>query len=571
MRVKPLLSKINPSTFIEDYLQAHGIKQVNQYLDPKEGCLDNPRFYPNMEQGVTLLKQAIDDDWKIGLEVDVDVDGNCSATLIRQFLNKQYNIDPIVYIRKGKAHGLRANATEDTVQQIVADKIQLLIVPDAGTNDKSEAKKLLGNGCKVLCLDHHEQSVDNPYAVIVNHHLLDEWKGLETDNIYHWFDKAKAEEPLENLNPLNYNLSGTGVTAKFLEYYCQKYGLFIPYMDDLVAMSIISDSCDITSMENRYYVYHGLRNVQNPLIQAMLPSAVNRYGLTPTGYSWAMIPLINAVCREEETVNKYKIFNAFSEHGDIEEALKICRSAHRKQSEIVKQAVEEIEPSLDTEHKVIVGFADKKLANQVGLIANKFQSKYHKPVILLREADSTTWSGSLRSPVGLREEINNSNLANALGHSMACGVLVHKSNLDRLINYLDNLDVPTAPEIDVAGCISPKQINNKLCKACEDNGELWGQGLREPSFYINVEIDETNVQVFEKRTTTVKITVNGVDFLLFMATSEQVADLTRKGKKNLSLIVTLFTNTWNAVTSPQAKIKQMEIGEVEDKGWEDDF
>ena len=573
MRVKPLLSKINPDTFIEDYLQAHGVEQTGLYLNPEEGCLDNPRFYPNMDKGAELLKQAVDNDWQIGLEVDIDVDGNCSATIVRQFLNKQYNIDPIVYIHKGKAHGLRANTNEDIVQQIIADKIQLLIVPDAGMNDKSEAKNLLDNGCKILCLDHHEQSVDNPYAVIVNHHLLDEWKGLETGNIYHWFDKAQAEEPLENLNPLNYNLSGTGVTAKFIEYYCQKYSLFIPYMDDLIAMSIISDSCDITSMENRYYVHNGLHKIQNPMIQAMLPSAVKRYGLTPTGYSWGMIPLINAVCREEETDNKHKIFDSFSGHGDIEEALKLCRSAHRRQSEVVKQAVEEIEPSLDTEHKVIIGFANKSLTNQVGLIANKFQSKYHKPVILLREADSTTWSGSLRSPVGLREEINSSNLANALGHSMACGVLVHKSNLNRLINYLDSLDIPANPEIEVAGYIVPKQINNKLCKACEDNAELWGHGLREPTFYINTEIDETNVQVFEKRTTTIKITVNAVDFLLFMATPEQVDKLTQKGKKSLSLIVTLSTNEWNGVVKPQGKIKQFEVGKAEDKNesWKDDF
>ncbi len=70
MRVKPLLSKINPSTFIEDYLQAHGIKQTGLYLNPEEGCLDNPRFYPNMDKGAELLKQAVDDDWKIGLLVD---------------------------------------------------------------------------------------------------------------------------------------------------------------------------------------------------------------------------------------------------------------------------------------------------------------------------------------------------------------------------------------------------------------------------------------------------------------------------------------------------------------------
>lgn len=543
MRVKPLLSKINPETFIEDYLRSHGISNTDLYLSPDESCLDNPRFYPNMYEGSLLLEQAIHNNWRIGLLVDVDCDGMCSATLMRQLLNS-FDIDPTVYIRKGKAHGLRASKDEDIVPVISDDEIQLLIVPDAGSNDAKECQDLLMHKCHTLVLDHHKIEQDNPWAVVINHHL---GEGLNTA------------------------LSGTGVTAKFIQYYCQTHCLPILYMDDLVAMSIISDSCDLVRLENRFYVHEGLHNVQNSLIQAMQPLAIKRYGLTPAGYSWGMIPLVNAVCREEETDEKYKLFDAFSGHGDIEETLKMCRVAHSRQTKTVAKATEEIEPTLDLEHKVIIGFCDVGLANQIGLIANKFQSRYNKPTILLREASSTTLSGSLRSPIDLTDVVNESGLAKAMGHNQAAGVLVKKANLKRLIAYLDKADFPLEPEIDVAGYIAPKQINNKLCKVCEDNAELWGHGVPEPTFYINAEIDETNVQVFEKRTTTVKITVNGVDFLLFMATPGQVANLTRKGKKNLSLIVTLSTNTWNDVTSPQGKIKQYEVKDVEDKDWKDDF
>ena len=154
MRVKPLLSKINPSTFIKDYLQAHGIEQTGLYLNPEEGCLDNPRFYPNMAKGAELLKQAVDNDWSIGLLVDVDCDGMCSATIVRQFLNTQYNIDPIIYIRKGKAHGLRKSASDDVVPKIIEDRCQLLIVPDAGSNDANECQDLLMHRCHTLVLDH---------------------------------------------------------------------------------------------------------------------------------------------------------------------------------------------------------------------------------------------------------------------------------------------------------------------------------------------------------------------------------------------------------------------------------
>lgn len=545
MRVKALLDKIDSDRFIEDYLSAKGIKDVGAYLAPTSELLDKPEAYPSMAQGEMLLNKAIHNDWRIGLLVDVDCDGFCSATLIRQFLN-QFDIEPTIYIRKGKAHGLRKSATEDIIPIIIDDGIQLLIVPDSGSNDAPECKELLSNGCQVLVLDHHKIEVDNPYAVVINHHL---GKGLNTA------------------------LSGTGVTAKFIEYCCNVWALKPPYMDDLISLSTISDSCDLTALENRYYVHKGLGLSDNAMLNALFPGMVKRYGYTPKGYSWAIAPLINAVCREEETEDKYKLFDAFSGHGDIEAALKMCRAAHRAQTETVKQAVEDIEPTLDLNHKVIIGFADAGLVNQIGLIANKFQSKYNKPTILLRQANATLWSGSLRSPVDLTDIINESGIAKALGHSQAAGVLVKKANLKRLIDYLDKADFPLEPEIEVAGCISPKQINNKLCKACENNGELWGQGLREPVFYINANIDESNVQIFEKKTTTVKITIDNIAFLLFMAKQEDVDTLTRKGRKSLSLIVTLSTNTWNDVTSPQGKIVKYEIEDVEDKGesWEDDF
>ena len=61
-----------------------------------------------------------------------------------------------------------------------------------------------------------------------------------------------------------------------------------------------------------------------------------------------------------------------------------------------------------------------------------------------------------------------------------------------------------------------------------------------------------------------------------MATLEQAGKLAQKGKKSLSLIVTLSTNEWNGVVKPQGKIKQFEVGKVEDKdeseeSWMDDF
>ena len=547
LKVKPLLNKVNKNKFIQEYLKALGVEDINLYLNPDSSCLDDVKSYPNMEKAANLLFKATTDKYKIGLLVDVDCDGMCSATIVRTFLNTYYDIDPVIYIRQGKAHGLRASASEDIVEQIKADGIQLMIIPDAGTNDAPECHDLKAHGCDTLILDHHKVEVDNPDAVIVNHHLG---------------------------NGLNTALSGTGVTAKFIQYYCEYYHVDAPYMDDLVAMSIFSDSCSLIPLENRCYADVGMHRVENDMIKAMLPLA-NRYGVNPTGYSWAMIPLINAICRQEKIDDKRKLFDAMSGHGDIDEAIKMCKAAHRLQADEVKQIMEEVEPTLDLNHKVIVGYAKPQDANLIGLVANKFMSKYHKPIILLRPMNTTTWSGSFRSPVPLNEIINNSGYGKALGHDFAAGVYVKKADLPKLIDYLDTIDFPDEPEINVTACLNASDVNVKMCQMCEDNKELYGTGVPEPTFFFQGVIYPENVQMFKKRTTTIKVTLDGMDFLMFMANQDQIDDFTFSGPKLVNIVATLSTNTWNNVTTKQGKIKNYSLDKVEteafNEDWEDDF
>ena len=547
LKVKPLLNKVNKNKFIQEYLKALGVEDINLYLNPNSSCLDDAKFYPNMEKAANLLFKATTNKYKIGLLVDVDCDGMCSATIVRTFLNTYYDIDPVIYIRQGKAHGLRASASEDIVEQIKADDIQLMIIPDAGTNDAPECHDLKAHGCDTLILDHHKVEINNPDAVIVNHHLN---------------------------NGLNTALSGTGVTAKFIQYYCEYYHVDAPYMDDLVAMSIFSDSCSLLPLENRCYADIGMNRVENDMIKAMLPLA-NRYGVNPTGYSWAMIPLINAICRQEKIDDKRRLFDAMSGHGDIDEAIKMCKAAHRLQADEVKQIMEEVEPTLDLNHKVVVGYAKPQDANLIGLVANKFMSKYHKPIILLRPMNTTTWSGSFRSPVPLNEIINNSGYGRALGHDFAAGVYVKKADLPKLIDYLDTIDFPDEPEINVTACLNASDVNVKMCQMCEDNKELYGTGVPEPTFFFQGIIYPENVQMFKKRTTTIKVTLDGMDFLMFMANQDQIDDFTFSGPKLVNIVATLSTNTWNNATSKQGKIKNYSLDKVEaevfNEDWEDDF
>lgn len=295
---------------------------------------------------------------------------------------------------------------------------------------------------------------------------------------------------------------------------------------------------------------------------------------TPTNIAWNISPKVNAVFRNGTKDDKITLLQGFVGDVEPEQALKVATRCHRRQTEEVKAIFDECDKNCIEHKNSVVAFIDNQCKEYAGLIAAKFMSKYNKVAFVLRKPDPTSIFGSFRSPVDVLTLINSSGLANVKGHESAAGFMCKASNLERFFDWFDNQNISElSGEIPVTAILTPKQITNKLCKACKDYKDIWGHGVPEPTFYINADIDETNVQVFEKRTATVKITVNGVDFLLFMAIPEQVDELTRKGKKNLSLIVTLSTNEWNGVVKPQGKIKQFEVGKVEnkEKSWEDDF
>lgn len=70
MKVKPLLQSVNENNFLNQYLTACGVNDVDQYLKADLSLLENPWSYPNMREGVDRLKQAIDNNEKIGILVD---------------------------------------------------------------------------------------------------------------------------------------------------------------------------------------------------------------------------------------------------------------------------------------------------------------------------------------------------------------------------------------------------------------------------------------------------------------------------------------------------------------------
>lgn len=225
MQVTPLLSAVNPSTFLRTYLEANGIDDVESYLHPHVGCFDSCWGYPNMLEAVELLEIAIKEKWKIGILQDSDLDGVVSAAIAYDFLRMQ-GVAPTVFFHVGKQHGLRPSKEENIIEQVLEENIQLLWIPDASSGDIEPCKQLKEAGVEIVITDHHLAD-DNPYATVVNCHLGE---------------------------GLNFNLTGAGVTEKLVDAYCKKHNFSTPDYSDLVSLSLVGDVSDLTSLENRAYI-----------------------------------------------------------------------------------------------------------------------------------------------------------------------------------------------------------------------------------------------------------------------------------------------------------------------------
>lgn len=554
--IVPLLDHIEPNNFINQYLTACGIDDVDNFLFPTKGAFELPWAYPNMNKGVTALYKAMEDNKLIGILVDSDADGFMSSYIIYHFIAVGLGYDRVkVFFHKLKAHGLHPNEDENLVQDVLDAGVGFMIVPDAGTGDVEESKILYEHDVPLLVLDHHPLNCEGTKAIIINHHF---GQGLNTA------------------------LSGTGVTQKFVLSYAETYHVESALPDskyqDAVAVSIVSDVCDFRPVENRAYLMNGLKLFKqgkaNPLLQLMADT-LNRRGNTPIGMAFGMIPPINALCRDTDIQAKKDFFMGLVGFKPADEALSVARKAHRNQSKLVEKIVADSNDSMIPGHKALVGFTERDYKGYIGLAANKFCGQTSKPTILLREKNSTTWSGSLRSPIPLATLINQSRLANCQGHEEACGIEVKKSRLDKLIDWLDKLDIEAEPPVQVVAKISPDLINLSLCRTCDMYKEIWGANIGnhilEPKFYMEFNLTDQDILVCGKQANTLKISYKNVVMWAFRCSHEVIETVQNGGCFVIKLIGTLGVGNWNNEDYPEVKIDKFILAEDNSIGNIDDY
>ena len=356
----------------------------------------SPDLLDNIEEGYQMLMKHLKKGSKIYLVIDPDQDGITSSSLFYNYLKDNYNnynysID--YHIPEGKEHGLQTLMPLLTENKIA----DLIVCPDSSSNDYEEHRFLKEMGYDILILDHHITEKYSENAVVINNQLSKQYS--------------------------NKMLSGVGVVYKFFEYCEQKeerQSTIKNYLD-IVALGLIGDMMEMSTLENRYICDYGLSHINNKFFKAILEKQSYSLGdgpLTQIGVAFYVTPLINALIRIGSQIEKERLFQAFinpdlevpstkrGEKGQFEtvceQAVRNCVNAKSRQNRLKDKALELLdiqimENCLDENKILILNADDLDVPNTItGLCAMGVAAKYKKPTILGRISPDNILKGSLR-------------------------------------------------------------------------------------------------------------------------------------------------------------------------------
>lgn len=480
-----------------------------------------------------------------------DCDGYMSATIAYRTLRNIFKIPNKrikYFVHVGKSHGLTINDDENIVEQVIESGVTFLIIPDAGTSEKESVEYLLSNGVRTLVLDHHLPDKEN------------------------FSDKGVVVNPRLTPDTSNPNVSGTCVTAQFFDAFCKhKHKRAVPsdLYCDLIGVSQISDSCNFANPEVFVTAMRGINTLKNDMILAMYDK-FNREETTPHGFSFGLIPIVNAVCRCDDIELKKELFECFCGlNENYKEVIDKCQKMKAHNDYLTKKMMDNLE--IDNSHKCVVGFCKPENKELIGLVANKLQSKYGKPAFVLRELDENRWSGSLRSPIPIGTLINESGLGETHGHESAAGITLNKADYNAFLEWFDTLDLESNETDKVAAEISLKE-GGELCELIDKSRVMFAQGIPEPTFYLKFTAKQSEIMLFRKKTTTLKIIKKDLTFIKFNVSIEEEKEL-ESDEIEVECICTLSVNEYNGEFTPQATIQKMELrGKKPQKlKWEDLF
>lgn len=551
MKIVERFNELKVENFIKDYIKSCGIDNVEHYLNVSWEDRENPYSYDKMQEAYECLCKHHDQGSKAAILIDVDMDGELSSSLLHNYLlDIEYNGEIIPIFHDDKKHGL---TDDEVMHKIVGSGCKILFCPDSSSGDFDQHKILKESGIDIVVLDHHDCNSYSDDAIVINNQL-----STQVQNKFG---------------------SGTLVTHKFCQYVDTQIGFeYAEKYYDRVALSLITDVCNLTSNENRFYISYGLDNIQDKVVLDLINEKMKDKEINPYNLSWNVNPCFNGYIRNGFMKELYQALvypdttcmwrrikkEEEKEWNIVDRVVVEAIAAQTKQGNDVRKYVKQLSEQVNENDKAIIITVDDKFnLAYTGLVAGKLSNNYGKPTLVVHDSDKGLMKGSVRSDVVDRETFERSGLfVYNSGHPIgAWGTAFYKSKLEQIKSFFNSLDIATELTCDVVKCYSPMEIPVELFEIIESTMWLYGKGIDVPKFAVkNIKINASEIQWYA---TVMCFLYQGIRYAKFFPSETNKKDFMKDTSKKLDITIvgTFGINEYNGYRNPQVLIDFYEVKE----------
>ncbi len=414
--------------------------EVSEFLNPRLKLLADPFLIPNMDAAIERLWKARENNERLLIYGDYDVDGVSSTALLVEVLTELgWTVEPYLPGRFDDGYGLSAVALEKCLEQF---KAGIVLAVDCGSTAVKAIEFLNDKKIDVLVLDHHQVSTPPPEPfAMVNPQLSDDYPNFQelcsvglAFKLAHALVKRGRQEGLQKERDLD--------LKKYI---------------DLVALGTVADLVPLTG-ENRKLVHSGLEQLgetTRPGLIALKKVANVSKPVTVFNVGFHLGPRLNAAGRMDNPDAALNLLIAKDRY-EADKAADTLDNYNRERREIERdistQAVESVRQRFDPgEDFVIVEGNMEWHLGVIGIVASRVMREFYRPTFILA-SDGDGWKGSARSIEGfdLAEAMRSCDdlLNDHGGHAMAAGVSVKPGRLDAFRERINEIAKKTiTPEM----------------------------------------------------------------------------------------------------------------------------
>lgn len=396
--------------------------EVSEFLNPRLKLLADPFLIPNMDAAVERLWKARENNERLLIYGDYDVDGVSSTALLVEMLTELgWTVRPHLPGRFDDGYGLSTVALEKCLEQFEAN---IVLAVDCGSTAVEAIEFLNERKIDVLVLDHHQVSTPPPEPLaMINPQLSDNYPNFQelcsvglAFKLAHALVKRGRQEGLQKERDLD------------LKQYL-----------DLVALGTVADLVPLTG-ENRKLVHSGLEQLgetTRPGLLALKKVANVSKPVTVFNIGFHLGPRLNAAGRMDNPDAALNLLLA-RDHYEAEKAADTLDNYNRERREIERdistQAVESVRQRFDPANDFVIVEGNMEWhLGVIGIVASRVMREFYRPTFILA-SDGDGWKGSARSIEGfdLAEAMRGCDdlLNDHGGHAMAAGVSVKPGRLD---------------------------------------------------------------------------------------------------------------------------------------------